>query len=1336
MTNFYYFQVEGGEESWHPVPISQIQNIRAAKKPMFVTALAVDKLVDKDMEKADVAALKYTGDFYLDWDDASSPESTAPFAVDCIKKMEKMGVNPESLRLYATGGKGFHCLVPSEIFLEKIPKTGITGLPYIFRELALELAVDTLDLRVYTGRMGRMWREANVERPNGKYKVPITWTELQNFSEETYADVCSKPRVEPTREKAEYSLDFAVLFSKCQQKVADKLSARKRIKPATHLTTGALPSFEALCKGKGIKEGIGFHPLAMQISIVANARGMSEDDLVTLCEGLITSHVSDGNRYDTPSKRERELRRMWAYTQDNPMYDPSVGALKSLLNHAAPDLEGLPVARADIEENIEKADNGELDDEDIDEFSDVAGVHLTRFGVYVNTEFGQKRVCAISFDDVVTLKSLDTGTISCIQAQVLVNGKRHGPQALELETFHSLQMFNRFCSRLGHAFQGTDGHVRGTYMRVVEMAKKRGKDVYITSREGLDLVTIPNHEIERLRSPFMIWADGHGVSMEPDVASLGVDIQFHGYPDQRGQFRTDLGDAPSLIHWLKEGTNKEDLKVMLQNMFACQKPQAIGKILGWTTACFYRMLFHKAYSQFPILHINGSAGSGKCLGRDTLVLMADGSTKFVQDVRVGDYLLGPDGGKRTVLGTTAGQGELYRVTPVKGEPYVVNSAHILSLRKSEDKGAVLSDGSRVHADADIVNVNVEVYAKSNAAARKTLKGWRSDAIDFHYDQGELPLDPYWLGCWLGDGDATGPNLHKPECNMSRWWVAHAESKGHKVTKRGHVKCPMWAITSAPDGEARMPLTRRSKNGFKSALRLLGLFRNKHIPQVYLRGSQETRLKLLAGLLDSDGSLSGSGYDWISKDEQMAKDFAFLCRSLGLACYIKQCVKRIKSTGFSGTYWRCSVSGDTDKIPCLDKKAEPRQQIKRVTVTGISVEPIGVGDYFGFELDGDHLFLLGDFTVTHNSSMFKTFMNLFYWQQEPKILSPTSTAFAITYSAAGSTSIPLVVDEYKPHEMLQSMHDKLKLTFRDSYNGREVQRGGGTRDNDDYRALHSSALLAPVAFIAEAVEEESALLERVVLVTISKPPSFQATKSYVHFAAWEQKRHCLAVIGKYLAQQTLHRYSVEQLQEDFGAVYAAARRKYMLNEDDVRGNLEGVSLEEKQQAKERTVFNFSVAQFGLQRFRKIIEGVFEEEFEELFGNAFREAEAGVFERMTDLYQNTQPEWLKVFNSFSEMSFSDDNAPWKLREGTDYAFVQYQGRECVELYVRQSYSRYRMYCRSQSVKPLYQSEGPFLHGLRDCPAVAGQNIVLSLAVPGGSHIFSLAELNRLGFRGFKN
>lgn len=346
-----------------------------------------------------------------------------------------------------------------------------------------------------------------------------------------------------------------------------------------------------------------------------------------------------------------------------------------------------------------------------------------------------------------------------------------------------------------------------------------------------------------------------------------------------------------------------------------------------------------------------------CHARGQGVLLANGRVVAVENVAVGDVLMGPGGALRRVRRTVSSHGPLYRVTPVKGAPYVVNDGHILSLRMTPGGDNLsLADGARVPAGADVVNVNVEVFAASNKTARHCLKGWRSDAVEFARVPEQLRLDPYWLGCWLGDGHSNGPTITKGACLMIERWKGIAVAAGHEVSEADRrANCSAWRVTN-----------KGSTNEFTLGLRHYGLIGNKHIPEAFKFASMRDRLALLAGMIDSDGSLRSSTFDWISVRRQLAEDFAFVCRSVGLAAYIAPCRKGIKALGFVGDYWRVSVSGDTSIVPCLDKRAPPRQQKKRHLVHGITVEPAGVGDWFGFEVDGDNLYLLDDFTVTHNS----------------------------------------------------------------------------------------------------------------------------------------------------------------------------------------------------------------------------------------------------------------------------------------------------------------------------------------------------------------------------------
>lgn len=342
-----------------------------------------------------------------------------------------------------------------------------------------------------------------------------------------------------------------------------------------------------------------------------------------------------------------------------------------------------------------------------------------------------------------------------------------------------------------------------------------------------------------------------------------------------------------------------------------------------------------------------ATGTGKCLGKGTPVLLFDGTIKPVEEIVVGDLLMGPDSKHKTVLSLATGHEEMYRVTPVKGEPYIVNKSHILSLQMT---------GARWHGlgRGDVLNISVTDYLALPAHGRHILKGWRT-GVDFSPTDNLLSLEPYFLGVWLGDGETRGIEITKPDPEIGKYLSEYAARLG--MTYSLHTpkdRCVRHAITGSKT--------------LWDGLRKYNLFYNKHVPRLYKSGSRETRLEILAGLIDTDGSLTCGGYDFSSKFEILARDVAFLARSLGLAAYVTPMRKRCANTDKWGDYWRVSISGNVDMIPCKieRRKAAPRQQKKDVLRTGIKVEPTEVGEYFGFELDGDGLFLLGDFTVTHNT----------------------------------------------------------------------------------------------------------------------------------------------------------------------------------------------------------------------------------------------------------------------------------------------------------------------------------------------------------------------------------
>ncbi len=359
-------------------------------------------------------------------------------------------------------------------------------------------------------------------------------------------------------------------------------------------------------------------------------------------------------------------------------------------------------------------------------------------------------------------------------------------------------------------------------------------------------------------------------------------------------------------------------------------------------------------------------GGGKCLAKGTEVIMLNGETKKVENIKVNDVLIGPDSKKRIVTSICKGKENLYKITPIKGDSFTVNESHILSFKIS-GKDNVYCNGIKYKGDS-IANISVLEYLNSNDTFKHVAKIWRT-GVDFDAKYRELPINPYLLGLWLGDGARNKCSFcfHNDDFEVIEYLYKYADINNLNIRKE---------YNSENSNNYHLSEKKHSGRGgsaFNNNLKKIGVYKNKHIPFDYLTSSKTDRLSLLAGLMDSDGHNSRNGFDYITVSEKLCNNILYLCRSLGLAAYKSKCVKKIKSINFEGTYYRISISGNTEIIPTKlkRKQTEKRKQIKSVLRTGVkSIECLGIGDYYGFELKGnDRLFLLGDFTVTHNTVVF-------------------------------------------------------------------------------------------------------------------------------------------------------------------------------------------------------------------------------------------------------------------------------------------------------------------------------------------------------------------------------
>ena len=179
------------------------------------------------------------------------------------------------------------------------------------------------------------------------------------------------------------------------------------------------------------------------------------------------------------------------------------------------------------------------------------------------------------------------------------------------------------------------------------------------------------------------------------------------------------------------------------------------------------------------------------------------------------------------------------------------------------------------------------------------------------------------------------------------------------------RCNSYGITRGRQGG------NIAEYSLQDELRQLGVLGNKHIPRAYAINSTENRLRLLAGLIDSDGHLDpvSNGYEITQKNHALARQIKFLGDSLGFRTSLTKKRATISSIGYESEVWRVRLYGDINRVPVrvARKKAQPWASPVDWRQTGITVEFDKVDDYYGFEIDGNRLFLLQDMTVTHNTA---------------------------------------------------------------------------------------------------------------------------------------------------------------------------------------------------------------------------------------------------------------------------------------------------------------------------------------------------------------------------------
>jgi replicative DNA helicase len=285
--------------------------------------------------------------------------------------------------------------------------------------------------------------------------------------------------------------------------------------------------------------------------------------------------------------------------------------------------------------------------------------------------------------------------------------------------------------------------------------------------------------------------------------------------------------------------------------------------------------------------IAGRPGHGKALALDTPIPTPTGWTTM-GDLEVGDQVLGADGKPTVVTFATAVQYQrtCYRLTFSDGSTVVADADHLWETSTRAARKAVYSANRKGYAPKSPYSVRTtkeiaDTFLTADGRKNHVVRNTR--ALDL--PKADLPVDPYVLGCWLGDGSSADGRIHTADKEIYEEIERRGYSLGDPI-RQAEGRCPMRTVL-----------------GLAPTLRSMGVLGNKRIPKLYLRASRQQRLDLLRGLMDTDGTVHPDGSLIFSVTRQALSDgFRELLATLGYRWHASEVVKTCQNGGQALAYY--------------------------------------------------------------------------------------------------------------------------------------------------------------------------------------------------------------------------------------------------------------------------------------------------------------------------------------------------------------------------------------------------------------------------------------------------
>ena len=391
-----------------------------------------------------------------------------------------------------------------------------------------------------------------------------------------------------------------------------------------------------------------------------------------------------------------------------------------------------------------------------------------------------------------------------------------------------------------------------------------------------------------------------------------------------------------------------------------------------------------ADNRIPKLLVVVGPGSGKATSLDTPVLTPSG-WRPAGSLSINDKIIRPDGKQTASIIAINKQppNRLYKVTFADGRSVKVSKEHLWKINHKklsrENRGSLGPDGLLW----DVASTE-EIYDR--LTSYKALR-WYVPLIEpIKYPKADLPIPPYTLGVILGDGcisDFGGVAITNPDREIRNEVEKEIKPYNFSINDRASnsSNCPCWSIL-----------------GIFDKIRSLGLVHHrsweKFIPEIYKTASIEQRLSLIQGLMDTDGSCFHSA-SYCTTSIQLANDVRDIIWSLGGIVKISTRQTYFTHKGIKKPRrisYRLNIRfRDPTKLFHLPKKknnskGDKNQYSETLKLRIISIEQDSIiQPSVCFTLDSnDGLYIVGDYIVTHNSTVVSICYPAFAIGQDPNI----------------------------------------------------------------------------------------------------------------------------------------------------------------------------------------------------------------------------------------------------------------------------------------------------------------------------------------------------------------